>query len=111
MQFLVTLSELRDVFIIVYGVLGIIFFVVATAVALVVGLTVKGLVQNLMGVIDESIKPAVSSLKETADTVRGTADFVSRNAASPIVKTYGTFAGVKRGMGILSGLNSRRKGR
>jgi hypothetical protein len=40
-------------------------------------------------------------MRATADTVRGTTEFVSKTAIAPVVKAYGAFAGIKKGLGVL----------
>jgi ABC-type transport system involved in cytochrome bd biosynthesis fused ATPase/permease subunit len=103
-----SIAEVRDIVVIVYGVIGIVFFFFAVIVLVVLGFTVKGLLRSVSEILDESVKPTMESIKNAADTVRGTAEFVGKTAVSPIVKTYGAFAGVRKGLGVLSGL-SRRK--
>src|SRR5687768_6680731 len=101
MPLLVALADVRDVFIIIYGVLGIIFFFIASIVTLVIGLTVRALLRSARDLLDESVKPAVGSIREAAETVRGTTEFVGRTAASPIIRTYGMIAGARKGLGVL----------
>jgi hypothetical protein len=109
MSLLATLADFRDVIIVIYGVLGIIFFFVAIVIIVAVGLTVKGLIKNVNGLINENVKPALASVQDAANTVRGTTDFVGRTTVTPIVKAYGMFAGVKRGASVLGGFARRGK--
>ena len=106
---ILSLADIRDGFIIVYGTLGIIFFLVATFATLFLFFALKGLLNSVNSMLDESIKPAVSSIKDAADQVRGTTEFVGRTTVTPIARTYGAFAGVKKGLGVLSGLNKMRR--
>ena len=108
MSLLVSLADIRDGIIIVYGIIGIVFFFIAAIVTLIVGLTVKSLLKNVNGMMNDSVKPALASIKDTADTIRGTTDFVGRSAVMPIAKTYGAFAGLKKGLGVLGGLKRGR---
>jgi hypothetical protein len=108
MPFLATLGDVRDVFIIIYGAAGIIFFFVGIVILIALYFTLKGLLKSVSGLMDESVKPTLASVKDVADTVRGTADVVGRNAVAPIAKTYGTVAGLRRGLGVLSGLGGRK---
>ena len=109
MPLLDTLVDLRDVVVVVYGILGIVFFFVAIIVTLFLFFSVKGLLRTVRSLIDDSVRPAVTSIRDAAETVRGTTEFVGRTAVTPIVRTYGVMAGVKKGIGVLSGLG-RRKG-
>ena len=107
MSFLATLADIRDVIVVIYGILGIIFFFVAIVMIVAVGLTVKGLIKNVNGLMNDSVKPALESVQEVANTVRGTTDFVGRTTVTPIAKVYGMFAGVKKGASVLGGLAKR----
>jgi hypothetical protein len=108
MPLLVTLAELRDVVIVVWGVISAIFFLVAIFVVALLGFSVKGLLNNVKGMMDESVKPTLTSVKDAADTVRGTTEFVGRTAVTPVVRAYGTVAGVKKGLGVLTGIKGKK---
>jgi hypothetical protein len=107
MPFLATLADIRDLVVVIYGILGIIFFFVGIVMVVAVGLTVKGLIKNLNALLSESVKPALSSVQDVANTVRGTTEFVGKTTVTPIVKAYGMFAGVRKGASVLSGLKKR----
>jgi hypothetical protein len=51
----------------------------------------------------------LTSIKDTAETVKGTTEFVGQTAVSPITRTYGMVAGVRKGLGVLSGLSRRKQ--
>jgi hypothetical protein len=108
MRFLVSLADLRDGFIIVYGAIGIIFFFVAIIVTVVTFFTVKGLASSIRDLIDDSVRPTLGSVRNTAETIRGTTEFVAETAVTPVVRTYGTIAGLRRGISVLAGLSKRR---
>ena len=102
MPLLVSLADVRDIVVIVWGIISALFFLFAIVVVLIIGFSIKGLLNKVHLLMDESIRPTLGSVKEAADTVRGTTEFVSRTAVTPVVKTYGAVAGVKRGLGVLS---------
>ena len=106
MPILTTIEEIRDYVVVVYGIIGILFFFVAIIVTLIVGFSVKGLIGAVRGAIDESVRPALDAVKSTADTVKGTTEFVGQTAIAPIVRTYGMFAGVRKGLGVLTGIGA-----
>ena len=108
MPLLVSLGDIRDAVVIVYGIIGILFFFVAIIISIFLFFTVKGLINSVRGLLDESVRPAVDAVKQTADTVRGTTEFVGQTAIAPIVRTYGAIAGVKKGLGVLAGLNRKK---
>jgi hypothetical protein len=101
MPLLVSLADLRDVVIVIWGIISGLFFLVGIVVMMMVGFSVKGLLNKVHNLLDENVKPTLGSVKEAADTVRGTTEFVSKTAITPVVKTYGAMAGIKRGLGVL----------
>lgn len=104
MAYLLSVEVIRDIVIIIYGILGILFLIVAIAVAAVLGFTVKGLIGQVRRLIDEDVKGTLQSVRGTAESVRGTADFVGQTAVTPIIKTYGFVSGIRKGIGVITGL-------
>jgi hypothetical protein len=110
LELLVTRIAIRDWFIIFYCLLGIIVFFFA---AILIGaliwlvLSARGFLKDI---INGNLKPTLNSIKETAESIKGTTDFMGDKAASPVIRTYGMVAGVRRGLGVLSGLSRMRKG-
>ena len=107
MPILASLAEIRDGFIIVYGVLGIIFFLIASMATLFLFLALRGLIRTVNELLNESVRPTVNSVRDAADTFRGTTEFVGRTSVTPVVRAYGAFAGVRKGLGVLSGLKKK----
>jgi hypothetical protein len=107
MPLLVSLADLRDVVIVVWGIISAIFFFVAIIVVLMIGFSVKGLTKKVNALLDDSVRPALGSVKDAADTVRGTTEFVGRTTITPVVKAYGAYAGLKRGLAVLSRTRGR----
>ena len=108
---LLFVSAFRDWVIIISGILIGAFFFVSLVVAIVLGWALWMLVRKVMGLLDDGsqlmddrVKPLLGSVKETADHVKGTASYVSNAAVTPIVRTYGVVAGVRRAVGVIAGL-------
>ena len=53
MPILGTLADIRDIFIIIYGTLGIIFFVVGIVVAVIIGMSVKSLIGTVKDMVED----------------------------------------------------------
>lgn len=103
-------GDVRDWAIILYCLMGLFAFTALAALAiglLAAVMALKGAVQDLM---DESIKPTLTSVREAAASVKGTTEFVGQTAVAPIIRTYGMFSGARKGLGVLTGLSRRRKG-
>jgi len=95
-----TLQDVRDVCIIAFTIAGTILFLVAIVVTVVVGMAATGAFRAARRLVDEGVKPMVSNVRQTVT-------FISDTAVSPIIRAYGMLSGVRRGLGVLSGLTQR----
>jgi hypothetical protein len=108
MPLLGTIADVRDIIIIIYGFLGIIFVIMLIIFMFLLYRAFGGLKSTVTDLIDDSVKPTLTSIRDTATTVKGTTEFVGQTTVSPIIRTYGMVAGVRKGLGVLSGLSRRR---
>ena len=95
--------------VIVLGIVSATFFFAALVITTAIGLAAIGLFAKLRSLVDESLAPALSAIKDAANSVRSSTDFVGRTAVSPVARAYGTFAGIKKAINVLSGLKGRDK--
>jgi hypothetical protein len=58
-------------------------------------------VRGLARMLETEIKPLLTSVNETAATIKGTAAFMSDNVAEPIIRAASAAAGVRRAILIL----------
>lgn len=87
-------ETLRDVFIIL---VAFEFMVIGVAlVTLIVQLA------KLVNLLQNEVRPILESTSEAADTLRGTARFLSDNLVGPIVKANGAIAALRRAADLLS---------
>ncbi len=87
---------LRDFFIIVLALQGILI-----SVALVVLILQLSALINLLR---SEIKPIVDEARQTMATVRGTAQFVSHNVTEPVIRISSAMAGARAFIGELTGI-------
>ena len=87
---------LRDFFIIVLALQGILI-----SVALIVLILQLSALVNLLR---SEIKPIIDETRQTLTTVRGTAQFVSQNVAEPVIKVSAAVAGARAFFGELAGI-------
>lgn len=80
------IGMIRDVFIIML-VLEVILVILALVVLILQ-------VARLIITLQNEIKPILTETKETVETAKGTAKFVSKNVAEPIIKTTSFVAGL-----------------
>ena len=100
-------SEWRDIVIVFTALFwllaGIVFVAVAIALFFLISVTRK--------VMKENAVPAIDSLKASLDNVKGTTEFAGETVASPIIRVYSVFKGVRTGLGAVSSVGDRIKSR
>jgi len=104
-----SLEELRDLIIVVWGILGIVFLLVALVLGIVVGVSARGLIGTVQGLLRDDVQPALRSARQTVDSVRGTTSFVAETAVAPVIRLYGIISGIRRFLSVLSGFGRRRR--
>lgn len=100
-------SQWRDILI----VFTFMFWMVAGVVMVAVLAALLFLVLLLRRVVRENAVPAIDSLKASLDNVRGTTEFAGETVASPIIRTYAVIKGVRTGLGAVTNLPDRIRGR
>jgi len=95
-----TLQDVRDVSIIAFTIAGTLLFLIAILVTALAGMAAIGALRAVRRLVDDGVKPMV-------DNVQGTVTFMSETTVTPVVRAYGFYAGVRRGLGVLSGLGQR----
>ncbi len=99
-----SLSELRDVVVIVYGVMGIVLMLALTVAAFGLWFAVRALSRVLTDLVKDPIKPTLDDLQQTVHNVRGTSEFLADTAVHPVVRAVAMTRGVKRGLASVTGL-------
>lgn len=96
---------LRDFLIVVLALQGI--FISVALVILVIQLA------SFLNLLRNEVKPLIDELRDTATAARGTARFVSKNVASPMISTAASIAGARAFLGQFFSLrrNTRNKAR
>lgn len=83
-----TTGRVRDIFIIVLALESLL--IGAALVILVIQFAV------LTNLVQNEIKPILTSAKDTASTLRGTSQFISRRAVAPIISVTSALAGFRK---------------
>ncbi len=104
------LQTVRDWVIIVYGIFGIVTFLVITIVTALIGYGVMRLLSGVNNTVESKVGPTIDSIRQTSESVRGGATFVIDAAVAPVIRAYGVVSGVRRGIAVFSGLRRRRSG-
>ena len=102
-----TLQDFRDVTIISFTIAGTVLFLVAIVLAVVIGGMAFVTVRKVRRVVSDSVQPTMENVRETTENVRGTVAFISDYAVTPVVRTYGIFAGARRFIVVVSRFTRR----
>lgn len=105
-----TLQDLRDVTIISFTIAGTVLFLICIILAVVIGGLTMTTVSKIKSVVGENVQPTLENVRETTDNVRGTVAFISDYAVTPVVRTYGIFAGARRFIVVVSRFTRRSGG-
>jgi flagellar biosynthesis protein FlhB len=101
------LQELRDLIIVICGSMSILVLFVTLVVVLVIGFAARGLISLMRSILQQQVSPTMDSAKQAVDSVRGTTAFITDTAVSPVIRLYGVFTGLRRGLMSLAGLTRR----
>ena len=96
-----TISDIRDIVIIVTGLIGIVSLSVFLLLTVVLGYMTFRLLRTTRTTLREGVPPLLEQAKETMQSVKGTADFLGESAAAPVIRLYGIFSGIQRAMQVL----------
>jgi hypothetical protein len=102
-----TWSEWRDIVI----VMSFFFFLLAGIISVAVMIALFVLIGLIRKVLKENASPALDSLRQSLDNVRGTTEFAGETIAAPILRVYAVFHGVRSGLGAVTGIGDRIRGR
>jgi hypothetical protein len=102
-----SLADFRDLVVIVYGILGILLFLVLIVVAVGIFFTIRGATKAIRTRFEAQVDPALEELRATASNVRGASEFWADHAVSPLIKTVATVRGARRGLRSAASLVGR----
>ena len=92
----------RDFIAMCFMVAGLFAFFAIFVVTVVLGWASINTVLRARRILNENVAPTLDSVRETSESVRGTVSFIGDNLVTPVVKVYGTVAGARRFLSVLS---------
>lgn len=97
-----TLTDIRDIVIIVFGILGLVALLLTILFTILIGWGILRLIRVSRSTMQEGVAPVLENAREASTGVRGTVAFVEDSIVGPIIRVYGIFSGVRRAFGVLS---------
>ena len=101
------MDNVRDVVIIIWGVMSILTLLVVLLIALFIGLSIKNLVTTVNDLVNSSVKPVIDTTQQSVTNVTGTAQFLGDTIVSPIIRVIGLVVGIRRFLGVFTGISGR----
>lgn len=105
----ISLEELRDIVIVVYGVIGVLLLVVLIIAVLGLWIAVRVLTRAFAELLDDPIRPTLHEFNATVRNVRGTSEFIADSTVHPLIRILAVGRGIRRGVGIVARLARRRR--
>ena len=102
-----SLEELRDIVIVVYGAMGVLLMFVFMIISVLLWMAVRSLTRAVRDLLDDPVKPTLQEVQRTAANVRGTTEFVADTAVHPLIRFVAIVRGVRRGVTTVTGLRRR----
>lgn len=104
-----SLAELRDIVVIVYGAMGVILMLAMAIAAFGLWFAIRSLSRSLQALLDDPIRPTLEEVHRTAQNVRGTSEFMTDTAVHPLIRVVALGRGVRRGVSSVTGFRNRGK--
>ena len=104
-----SLEQLRDIVVIVYGVMGIVLMLALAIAAFGLWFAVRALSRALRALIDDPVRPTLEDVHRTVQNVRGSTEFFADTAVHPLIRVVALGRGIRRGLGTVTGIRNRRK--
>jgi hypothetical protein len=105
-----SLENLRDIVVIVYGIMGIVLMLGLCVAAFGLWFAIRALSAAVQELIKDPIRPTLVEVQKTAQNVRGSTEFVADTAVHPIIRIVSITRGVRRGVATVAGLRNRVRG-
>jgi hypothetical protein len=103
------IATLRDIVIIIYGFLGIVFFAAGIALLIIIYRLIRAGAGKTTELLDDHVKPLLTTVETTTKTASGTASYISDRVVSPLIQAISFVSGVRRGIAVFTGLSGRVK--
>ena len=98
-----TITDIRDIVIVIAGLLSVIALIVIIVATIVVGFLSVRLIRAARRTMEEGVPPLLEHAQETMQSVKGTAEYLGDSAAEPVIRAYATASRVQRMFDVLSG--------
>lgn len=104
-----TLENIRDIVVIVFGLLAVLLLIILVVAVVSLLVTVRLLTSTLGDLRRDSVQPALDDLRASVRNVRGATEFMTDSAVHPVIRAVSITRGIRRGIGLVTGIGRRRE--
>ena len=104
-----SLEQLRDIVVIVYGVVGILLFLILDFATVGLLFTARALTRAVRALLEDPVRPTIDEFRATMHNVRGTTEFMADTTVHPLIRIISIGRGIKRGLSVAAGLRRPRE--
>ena len=101
MDVLSTLTDIRDIVVIVAGIIGIVALTLCIVFTVLIGWGLLKLIKTTRGTVRDGLGPILEDARETTAGVKGSTDFLAETVVRPLIKAYGLVAGLRKALAVL----------
>jgi hypothetical protein len=102
-----SLENLRDIVVIVYGIMGIVLMLGLCIAAFGLWFAIRALSAAVQELIKDPIRPTLVEVRKTVENVRGSTEFAADTAVHPLIRVVSITRGFRRGIATVAGLRNR----
>src|SRR5215211_1440847 len=103
------LSTIRDIIIVLWGLLSVVALIFLIFAAWSIYRGVKGVINTVNTMVNDDVKPMLSISQDSLNNVNGTVRFAGDTVARPIIKSLSFIAGARRTIAVFTGIAGRGK--
>ena len=104
-----SLEQLRDIVVIVYGVMGVVLMLALAIAAFGLWFAVRALSRAVRALLNDPVRPTLEEVHRTVQNVRGSTEFFVDTAVHPLIRVVALGRGIRRGVATITGVRNRAK--
>ncbi len=103
------LETIRDLVIILYGILGLVLMIILVIVALGIWFAIRSLIRHTNKLLLDPIEPTLQEAHKSVQNIRAATEFISDTAVHPVIRIVSFVRGVSKGITVIGGLGQKKK--
>ena len=102
------LEAIRELIFIIVGSLLIVTLVLISITVLSIWIVIRKTKRAFQSTMNETVNPVLQELQETAQNVKGTSQFMSKNTISPVIQFLSIIKGINKGISFFGSIGRKK---